>query len=386
MIYLDHAATTPLAPEAREAMLPFLGEQFGNPSSIHAAGRQVRAALDVARDAIAQALNVEFAEITFTSGGTEAANLAILGIMLAASPERYELIVSSIEHPCVLKAAEFVRRLGKQVTILPVDGEGFVHPDALRESISERTALVSVMHANNEIGTIQDIPKLATIAHEAGALFHADAVQTFGALPVLPRAMGVDLVSISAHKIYGPKGVGALYARAGLTLSPVLHGGSQERERRGGTENVPGIIGFGRAVELSMQHRETRVAHDRELRDHFIRGVLAAIPSATMNGPQINNQSSRPNQSACRRLPNNANFSFPGQDGASLLMMLDRAGICASSGSACSSGSIEPSPVLTAIGLTSDLANSAVRFTVGEQNTEAEINEVVRVLAKIVQP
>jgi cysteine desulfurase len=372
MIYLDHAATTPVAPEVAAAMQPYLTERFGNPSSIHAAGRQVRAALDEARDIVAAALCSDFSEITFTSSGTEADNLAVIGAMLAAPPDRDHLIVSAIEHPAVLHAAHFVGQLGRRVTHLPVNAEGAVSPDDLADALTDQTALVSVMHGNNEIGTIQDVPRLAKIAHERGALFHTDAVQTFGSLPLNVRGMECDLLSVSAHKLYGPKGVGALYIRSGIKVSPLLHGGSQEREKRPGTENTAGIVGFGKAVEIAEAVREEEAERLTILRDRFISGLEAAIPDIHLNGPRW------------RRLPNNVNISIARVDGAAVLMNLDRAGIAASSGSACSSGSIEPSPVLKAIGLPDDLAASGIRFTLGRGTTEAQLDETVRTLADIV--
>jgi cysteine desulfurase len=372
MIYLDHAATTALDPEALIAMRPYLDDSFGNPSSIHAAGRLARAALDEARDRVAASLSADYAEITFTSGGTEADNLAVIGAMLAAPAGRNHLVVSAIEHHAVLHAARHLERAGYSVTFLPVDEAGFVRNEALEGALTDATALVSIHHANNEIGTIQDIPKLAKLARARGALFHTDAVQSFGYLPIHAEAMGVDLLSISAHKIYGPKGVGALWVRSGVKLSPLLHGGSQERERRPGTENVAGIVGFGKAVELLMERRERDAARIAALRDRLIEGILDHVPGARLNGPKE------------RRLPNNVNVSVGGVDGAAVLMNLDRAGIAASSGSACSSGSIEPSHVLKAIGLTDDLAASGIRLTLGRGTTEAEIDQTVESLREIV--
>jgi cysteine desulfurase len=373
MIYLDHAATTPVAPEVAEAMLLYLTEHFGNPSSIHQYGRRVRAALDEARDTIAAALSADYSEIYFTSGGTEADNLAVIGAMRAAPPSRSHLIVSQAEHHAVLHAAQYLQSQGFRVTFLPVTSEGRVTPESLEEAINDQTALVSIMHANNEIGTINDIARLAKIAHAHGALFHADAVQTFGTLPLHAGGLDCDLLTLSAHKIYGPKGVGALYIKTGTKVSPILFGGSQERERRPGTENAAGIVGFARAVELAVACRETESARLSALRDRFIEDLLNAIPGIRLNGPRQ------------ERLPNNVNISIEGVDGAAILMNLDRAGIAASSGSACSSGSIEPSHVLKAIGLPDPLASSGVRFSLGRATTMKMLEETTETLAEIVR-
>lgn len=373
MIYLDHAATTPVAPEVAEAMLLYLTEHFGNPSSIHQYGRRVRAALDEARDTIAAALSADYSEIYFTSSGTEADNLAVIGAMRAAPPSRSHLIVSQAEHHAVLHAAQYLQSQGFRVTFLPVTSEGRVTPESLEEAINDQTALVSIMHANNEIGTINDIARLAKIAHAHGALFHADAVQTFGTLPLHAGGLDCDLLTLSAHKIYGPKGVGALYIKTGTKVSPILFGGSQERERRPGTENAAGIVGFARAVELAVACRETESARLSALRDRFIEDLLNAIPGIRLNGPRQ------------ERLPNNVNISIEGVDGAAILMNLDRAGIAASSGSACSSGSIEPSHVLKAIGLPDPLASSGVRFSLGRATTMEMLEETTETLAEIVR-
>jgi len=373
MIYLDYAATTPVAPEVIQSMLPYLGKHFGNPSSIHAVGREARAALDEARDRVAAAIHADYSEIYFTSGGTEADNLALMGVMHAAPPGRNHLIVSAAEHHAVLHAAKFLQKQGFRVTFLPVDSEGRVAPDVLAEAITDQTALVSILHGNNEIGTIQDIPRLARVAHARGALFHTDAVQTFGLCPIHVHGLECDLLSLSAHKIYGPKGVGALYVKAGIKVAPILFGGTQERERRPGTENVPGIVGFGRAAQMAEENREALAQRLTRLRDVFIEGLLAEIPDIRLNGPRVG------------RLPNNVNISIAGVDGAAVLVSLDRAGIAASSGSACSSGSIEPSHVLKAIGLPDELAASGIRFSLGRDTTEAEIGEAVETLAQVVR-
>jgi len=390
-IYLDYAATTPVDPRVRDAMLPFLGgppaprngggrgsgadaDLWGNPSSVHTFGQEARRAVDHARDTLADALGCRSAgEIYFTSGGTEADNTALLGVLLAARERgRDHLVTSAIEHHAVLDAARFAEEMfGFSVTYVPVGAEGIVDPDEVRAAMTERTALVSVMHANNEVGTVQPVAEIAHVAHEGGALFHTDAVQTFGQMPLAVDALGADLLTLSAHKIYGPKGVGALYVRTGTRLTPWLHGGQQEREKRAGTENVAGIVGFGRAVELLPTWRGTEAARLARLRDTFIEAVRARIPDACLNG-----------HPTCR-LPNNVNLSFPGADGESLLLALDLHGVAASSGSACASGSIEPSHVLLALGL--PLARSAVRFSLGRGTTEEDLLRAADVVADCVR-
>jgi cysteine desulfurase len=374
MIYLDHAATTPVRPEVADAMLPYLTERFGNPSSIHAVGRDARAAVDEARDTLAAAIYADYGEITFTSGGTEADNLALIGGTLAAPKERDHLVISAIEHHAVSHAARFLEGQGYRVSVAPVDCDGFVDPEQVAELVSNRTALVSVMHANNEIGSIQDIARMANAAHERGALFHTDAVQSFAHLPIHVRGLDCDMLSVSAHKLYGPKGIGALYVRTGVKVSPILFGGAQERERRPGTENTAAIVGFREAVERAQAERETESARVAALRDGFVSALRGAIPDLRLNGP-----------GESRRLPNNVNVSIPGVEGSALLMNLDRAGICASSGSACSSGSIEPSHVLLALGLSGELADSGIRFSMGRSTTREQLETVVGEMARIVE-
>lgn len=378
MIYLDHAATTPVAPLVAEAMRPWLTERWGNPSSIHATGREARAALDDARDTLAAALNADYSEITFTSSGTEADNLAIIGTALASS-HSFRLITTQIEHHAVLHSARFLETQGYSVAYLPVDSFGYVEPGVLEETLKNdvgQPALVSILHGNNEIGTIQDVKALAEIAHTHGALFHTDAVQTFGSLSLDVMAIDCDLLSVSAHKLYGPKGVGALYARTGVKISPILFGGAQERERRAGTENLPGIVGFGKAVELMQADREEESIRLAALRDRFIATLFEQISDLQLNGSM---------PASGRRLPNNVNIAIPEIDGAAVLMSLDRAGIAASSGSACSSGSIEPSHVLRAIGLPDSLAASGIRFSLGRGTTQEALAETVEVLSGIIE-
>jgi cysteine desulfurase len=377
VIYLDHAATTPIAPEVRDAMLPYLTERFGNPSSIHRVGQEARRALDGARDTLAEALGADPAEVYFTSGGTEAGNLALLGTLLAVreTTGRNGLIVNHAEHHCVLDMAYFAQTLGFSVTVLPVDSCGRVLPDVLAEALTDNTALVSVMHANNELGTLQPIATLAERAHARGALFHTDAVQTLGALPLNVSQLGIDLLSVSAHKIYGPKGIGALYARRGLKLYPMLHGGSQERQKRPGTENVAGIVGLGEAVRLLPTWRDDAAAHMARLRSTFWETLQAAIPGVALNGAPFGPE----------RLPANLNVRFPRKDAETVLLALDFHGIAASAGSACASGSLEPSHVLVAIGLSLTEARASVRFSLGRSTTEAELTQTAEALVSTLQ-
>jgi len=371
-IYLDYAATTPLRPEVREAMEPYLtADGFGNPSSLHADGQRAKRALDAARDTLAQALGGQFSEITFTSGGTEADNAALVGVLLARGHGSH-LVTTQIEHEAVGETARFLEKLGFGVTLVPVDAQGRVTPQAVADALTDRTALVSVMHANNEVGTIQPLREIADLVHARGAYFHTDAVQTFGQLPVHVHDLGADLLTVSAHKIYGPKGAGALYVRSGVPIEPLLHGGGQERERRAGTENVPAIVGFGEAVRRLLPEREAEATRLTWLRDLFLAALHQRIPGIFLNG--------HPSE----RLPNNLNVSFPGLDAETLLLALDRAGISASSGSACTSGSIELSHVLTAMGLPDDRVRSAIRLTLGRGTTPDEIHRAIDILAGII--
>jgi cysteine desulfurase len=375
-IYLDHAATTPLDPAVRDAMLPFLGgAMFGNPSSVHRFGQDVRRALDAARDALAAAVGADSAEITFTSGGTEANNAALLGVLLAARERgRDHLVTVATEHHAILDCARFAEKiLGFAVTFLPVDGHGLVDPGAVEAALTDRTALVSVMHANNEIGTIQPIPEIARGVRSRGIPFHTDAVQTLGAFPLAVDDLGVDLMTLSAHKIYGPKGVGALYVRRGTKLVPWLHGGAQEREKRAGTENVAGIVGFGKAAEFLPSWRDAAAERFPDLRDRFVAAVRERVPDMHLNGHPT------------ERLPGNANLSFPGADGEALLLGLDLRGVAASSGSACASGSIEPSHVLLALGLPFPSARAAVRFSLGRDTTPEELERAADAVADTVR-
>ncbi len=375
-VYLDHAATTPVHPDVAAAMQRALAEGWGNPSSAHAFGREARRLVEDAREEVAALIGARPQEVVFTSGGTEADNLAILGVArLAREKGRGDHVVTSlVEHHAVLHACEYLeKREGFRVTYLPVDGHGMVDPDDLRRALTDRTVLVSVMLANNEVGTIQPVRELAAIARERGVPFHTDAVQAAGQIPVDVGELGVDLLSLSAHKIYGPKGVGALYVRRGLRLEPLLHGGGQERRLRPGTENVPGIVGLGAAARLARAELPRLGERVAALRERLIAGVLDRIPDARLNGhPE-------------RRLPGNANVSVRYVEGEAILLNLDLKGVAASSGSACAAGSTEPSHVLVAMGLPEHEARGALRFSLGRENTEADVDYVLEVLPPIVE-
>ncbi len=371
-IYLDHAATTPMRQEAYEAMIPYLTETFGNPSSIHAFGRTVRKDLEDARERVANALNVHPREIYFTGGGTEADNMAVLGIAAKLQDKGKHIITSAIEHHAVLHTCEALARQGYSLTVLPVDKFGMVSPSELEKAIRSDTILVSIMQANNEVGTIQPIKELAAIAHEKGVLFHTDAVQTVGNIPLDIKGLGVDFLSASAHKLYGPKGVGLLYIRRGTKLASIAYGGAQEGSMRPGTENVAGIIGFARALELAITEQPETSQHLISLRDKLIKG-LTALPDVSLNGhPQ-------------QRLPGNVNVSVERVEGESLILSLDMAGIAVSSGSACTSGSLEPSHVLMAMGLSHQRAHGSLRFTLGKSTTQEDIDYVLEVMPGIIE-
>jgi cysteine desulfurase len=372
-IYLDHNATTPLQPAVAEAMIGVLREEFGNPSSVHHFGQRAKAAVDQARTAVAALIGAEPSDVVFTSGGTESDNLAIRGAAEALERTgRRHLIASAIEHEAVLNTLKALARRGWTTTLLPVDETGIVSPEALGAALTDQTALVSVMHANNEIGTVQSVAELARLAHERGALFHTDAVQSAGKIPVDVKALGVDLVSISAHKFYGPKGIGALWMRRGLRLLPVLTGGKQERSRRAGTENVPGIVGMGAAAALARGTMAEEAARLAALRDRLEEGILTAVPGTAVNGARS------------ARVPNTANVSFDRVEAESLLIALDLEGVAVSTGSACSSGTLEPSHVLKAMGLPTHRTQNSIRFSLGAANTEAEIDRVIAVLPRVV--
>jgi len=373
-IYLDHNATTPPDPVVADRMTQALREVWGNASSVHHFGQQAKAALDEARGSVAALLGADASEIVFTSGGTESDNIAIRGAAEALEPSgRRHLITSAIEHEAVLNTVKALARRGWRVTTIAVDASGIVSPDRLREAMTDDTALVSVMHANNEIGTIQPIAELAAIAHERGALFHTDAVQSAGKLALDVRALGVDMASIAGHKFYGPKGTGALWLKRGVRLVPPTGGGRQERNRRAGTENVPALVGFGVAAELARRKLVAEGARLEALRDRLEAGVLASVPGSERNG------------AASPRVPNTTNLSIERVEAESLLIGLDLAGIAVSSGSACSSGTLEPSHVLKAMGLSHARTLGSIRFSLGASNTDADIDRVIEVLPPLVE-
>ena len=372
-IYLDHNATTPLHPAVIERMAAALRENFGNPSSVHHFGQMAKAALDEARSAVAALIGSDPSEVVFTSGGTESDNFAVRGVAEALEATgRKHLVASSIEHEAVLNTLKALARRGWKVTLLPVDQSGILSPEALRAALTEETALVSVMHANNEIGTIQPIAELARMAKERGAVFHTDAVQSAGKIPVDVKALGVDLLSLSAHKFYGPKGVGALWLRRGLRLQPPLTGGKQERSRRAGTENVAGIVGLGVAAQIAKAKMTDEAARVAALRDRLEEGVLGAVPGTAVNGARS------------PRVPNTTNISFERVEAESLLIALDLAGFAVSTGSACSSGTLEPSHVLKAMGFPAHRTQNSIRFSLGVANTEGDVDRVIGALPGIV--
>ena len=371
-IYLDHAATTPTHPEVVKAMLPYFTDAFGNPSSIYSYGQEAKGAIEEARAKVADLMGARSDETVFTSGGTEADNFAIKGMAYANEGKGNHIITSAIEHHAVIETCKFLEKRGFLVTYLPVDEYGLVDPDDVKKAITDKTILISVMHANNEVGTIQPIAEIGKIAKEAGIYFHTDAVQTAGHIPVNVNELGVDLLAMSAHKLYGPKGVEALYIRKGTRLVAFMHGGEQERKRRASTENVPGIVGFGRAAELAKQEMPEEAERLTHLRDKLIKGILEQIEHTRLNGHPL------------KRLPNNVNISVDFVEGESMLLNLDLEGICASTGSACSSASLEPSHVLLALGLSPEQAHGSLRFSLGKENSEEDMGRVLKVLPGIV--
>jgi cysteine desulfurase len=381
LIYLDHAATTPVDPAVLEAMLPYFSQQYGNPSSMYGLGQASRAALDQARLRCARVLGCDPGEIVFTSGATESDNLALRGVAWAARIAHQgrdaapHIVTSSIEHHAVLHTAQSLERQGFSATYVAPDVRGIVDAADIVAALRPETCLISLMYANNESGVIQPVREVAQIARQRGILLHTDAVQAAGLLPLNVEELGVDLLSLSAHKFYGPKGVGLLYVRRGSAIDFQQQGGSQEQGRRGGTENVPGIVGLGLALERAEEGRDAYVEHCRTLRDRMMREVLAAIPDATVNGPL----------DPALRLPNNLNVAMPGVDGETVLLTLDMAGIAASAGSACTTGNTEPSHVLLAMGLSPDACRSSLRFTVGRSNDESQIDRAVQALVQAVE-
>jgi cysteine desulfurase len=371
-IYLDYTATTPTHPEVVKAMSPYFTDAFGNPSSIHSYGQEGKGAIEEARVKVAALIGARDEEIVFTSGGTEADNFALKGVAYANEKKGNHIITSPIEHHAVMETCRFLEKRGFRTTYLPVDGYGLVDPDDVRRAITDKTILISVMHASNEIGTIEPIVEIGKVAREAEVYFHTDAVQTTGHILVDVNKLGVDLLSLSAHKLYGPKGVGALYVRKGTKLTPFMHGGEQERRRRASTENVPGIVGLGKAVELARQEMSEEAEQLTRLRDRLIKGFLEQIDHVHLNGhPRM-------------RLPNNVNVCVDFVEGESMVLNLDLEGICVSTGSACSSASLEPSYVLLAIGILPQQAHGSLRLTSGKWTTEEEIRRVLEVLPRIV--
>ncbi len=372
-IYLDHSATTPIKPEVLQEMLPYLTEKFGNASSVHSFGREARIAIDKAREQVAKALGAEPREIYFTSCATESDNIALKGVAYANKNKGNHIITTNIEHHAIEHTAKYLEQNGFDVTFLPVDDKGLVTADQVANAITDKTILVSIMFANNEIGTIMPITEISKVCKEKDVIFHTDAVQAVGNLPIDVKMLCIDMLSLSGHKFYGPKGVGVLYVKKGTKFEGLQHGGDHEFGKRAGTENVAGIVGLGKAIELANANIGIYVAKLKRMRDKLIEGVLEKIPNTILNGhPE-------------KRLPGNANFCFENVDGQSLLVNLDMKGIAASSGSACSAGSIEPSHVLLAIGLSSDIANGSLRITLGDDNSEEDIDYVLKVLPEIIE-
>lgn len=372
-IYLDHAATTPVKPEVLEVMLPYFTEKYGNPSSIYSIGRENRKAIEDAREKVAKALNALPKEIFFTSGGSESDNWAIKGVAYANQTKGRHIITTNIEHHAVLNTCKYLERQGFEVTYVPVKENGIVDVGDIKKAIRPDTILISIMFANNEIGTIQPIKEIGALAREKGIYFHTDAVQAIGNIPVDVKDMNIDLLSLSAHKFYGPKGVGVLYIRGGVKIHTFIHGGEQERGKRASTENVAGIVGLGKAIEIANTNIDTYNEKLSKLRDRAIKEILEKVPYSRLNGD------------AEKRLPGNVNISFEFVEGESILLSLDMKNICASSGSACTSGSLDPSHVLLAIGLPHEIAHGSLRLTFGEKNTDSDIDYLLEVLPPIIE-
>ena len=372
--YMDYSATTYVKPEVLDAMMPFFTEKFGNPSSFYGISRETKMAIDNARAQVAKAINCDPNEVYFTGGGSEADNWAIKGIATAHMKKGNHIITTKIEHHAVLHTCEFLEKFGFEVTYLDVNEEGFVDLKQLEEAITDKTILVSIMFANNEIGTIQPIKEIGALCREKKVLFHTDAVQAIGSVPVDVKEMNIDLLSLAGHKLYGPKGIGALYIRKGVRIDNLIHGGGQERGRRAGTENIPGVVGLGKAIEIATENIEENRARLTVLRDKLIDGVLERIPYARLNGPRGD-----------KRLPGNSNISFEFIEGESILLSLDFEGICASSGSACTSGSLDPSHVLLAIGLPHEKAHGSLRTTLGAASTEEDVEKLLNELPPIIE-
>ncbi len=371
-IYFDYAATTPTDPKVIEAMKPFLFERFGNPSSLHSFGQEAKQGLEEARSTLAQCLGAKPEEIIFTSGGTESNNMVLFGIASALQAKGKHIITSKIEHHAILEPAKLLQKQGFKITYVPVDKQGLVNPDDVKKAITPETILISIMYANNEIGTIQPISEIGSIAQAKGITFHTDAVQTVGHIPVNVDKLNVDLLSLSAHKFYGPKGVGALYVRKGTRINRFLHGGDQEKGKRSSTHNIPGIVGLGVAIKLCQENLAKEQKEQTALRDKLIKGIQDKIPDCQLNGHPS------------KRLPNNVNFSFKYIEGESTILNLDMLGIAVSTGSACTSSNLEASHVLLALGLSHELAHGSLRFTVGRWNKPEEIDYCLEQLPPIV--
>ena len=371
-IYLDYAATTPMRSEVVEAMLPYFTEVFGNPSTIYSYGQEAKEAIEESRSKIARLIKAQEEEIVFTGSGTEADNLALTGIIYASEGKKDHIITSAVEHHAVSETTKFLEKRRYKISYLPVDEYGLVNPDDVKKALTAKTVLISVMHANNEVGTIEPIKEIGRIAREAKVYFHTDAVQAVGHIGVDVKELGVDLLSISAHKLYGPKGVGALYIRKGTRIAPLMHGGEQEKRRRAGTENVPGIVGLGVAAELALEEIEEEAGRLRQLRDRLVEGLKERIKHIHFNGHPV------------KRLPNNVNICVEYVEGESMVLNLDLEGICVSTGSACTSSNLEPSHVLSSMGLPPELAHGSLRFTLGKWTTNEDIDRVLEVLPRIV--
>ena len=372
IIYLDNAATTRTAPEVLDAMIPYFTEKYGNPSTVYSIGSQNKDVITKQREIIAEALGAQSNEIYFTAGGSESDNWVLKATADAYAGKGNHIITTKIEHHAILHSCEYLEKKGIEVTYVGVDENGVVDLEELKAAIRPTTILISVMFANNEIGTIQPIREIGEIAHEHGILFHTDAVQAFGQVPINVDEYHIDMLSASGHKFNGPKGIGFLYIRTGVKIRSFIHGGAQERKRRAGTENVPGIVGYGKAAEIAMANMDERIAKETQLRDYLIKRVTEEVPFTRVNGSRTN------------RLPNNVNFAFQFIEGESLLIKLDMAGICGSSGSACTSGSLDPSHVLLAIGLPHEIAHGSLRLTLSEENTMEEMDYVVEQIKEIV--
>ncbi|MCL6518416.1 MAG: cysteine desulfurase NifS [Armatimonadetes bacterium] len=372
LIYMDNAATTPMHPEVLNAMIPYLTEEYANPSTLYSFAGKPRQAVEDARAQVASLIGANTKEIYFTSGATESDNWAIKGTAFALKSKGNHIITSAIEHHAVIEPCEFLKKQGFDITFLPVDSDGLVDPEDVRNAITERTILISIMHSNNEIGVIEPIAEIGEIAREKGVLFHTDATQSVGKVPINVNELKVDMLSLSAHKFYGPKGVGALYIRKGVRIENFMHGGGQENGKRAGTHNVPGIVGLGKAAELAKETMAEEAEYLTRLRDKLTQGILTRIPDSRLNGHPT------------KRLPNIVNVSIKGVEGESMIISLDMLGICSSSGSACTSGTLEASHVLLALGLPHELAHASLRLSLGRENTEEDVDTVINALPDII--